>query len=272
MSRLVFFPNKWESGNIRGRQVADAVGGVVNPCAVYKDDVCIFVKTVPSDRLLKHVRRVYIDVVDNIGVFDWLDKHPTAGIIAMGITAAKMLSERFPNHDVVTIPEHHCNFERETIPDVPPRTVGYIGASECIHLSLESLRNAFRKAGLDFIWSHMFVKRRQACDFYKQTQIQISYRVDGLAHRDYMRLKCPLKVFNAASFGIPMVAYPEVSFVDEADGYFLPAYHPEQLIEGVLELVNNPDKYRALAEKGRLAAENYHIDKIAPLYKQLLDR
>lgn len=83
MSRLVFYTNMWASGEIRGRQIAAAVGGVIDAKDVYSDDVLVCIKGVPPDKIIGHVRKVYIDVDDGWALFDVLkrrlDLTPIAG-------------------------------------------------------------------------------------------------------------------------------------------------------------------------------------------------
>ena len=104
MSRLVFFPNQWASGEIRGRQMAFAVDGVVDAKEIFSDDVLIFIKGFPPDRLIEHAKRVYIDVDDGWGLIDVLKKRLDVIPIAASKVGQKYLEEQLGRSDVLMIP------------------------------------------------------------------------------------------------------------------------------------------------------------------------
>ena len=106
--------------------------------------------------------------------------------------------------------------------------------------------------------------RMEVVDFYKQIDIQVVWRPnsDGI-------LRNPLKLINAMSFGVPTVAYQETDFVEELDGYFLPATNIENLIEKINDWVKAPELHERMSRKWITKAEEYHIDNISKLYLKL---
>jgi hypothetical protein len=78
----------------------------------------------------------------------------------------------------------------------------------------------------------------------------------------------PLKLVNGASFGVPTIALYEETF-KELDGYYLPVKTLDEFFVELDKLRNNPVYYAYYSAKLIGKAEEYHIDKIAELYKQL---
>ena len=81
-------------------------------------------------------------------------------------------------------------------------------------------------------------------------------------------LSCPLKITNAASFGVPTIALDEPSF-KEMEGCYIGVTTPEEWLEKLDYLIANPDVYDDMAKTCLEKAEKYHISNIAKLYNQL---
>jgi len=273
MSRLVFFSNAWASGEIRARQVASRLGAyaVVDPDTVYSDDVCIFVKGYPHDEILSGVSKVYVDVVDSYATIPWLRSHPSAGAIAISHKGGEYLSNALNKH-VPVIVEHHCNFERMRKVLVEPKVVGYVGELELFHIDVDTVKYQLSTIGMEFVYLDKFKCRKDVCDFYHKIDVQLTFRrdTDGYGKTTGM-LKNPLKLANAGSFGIPTVCYPEVTYVDEWDGYFMPAHNVDAILYWLDMLKQKPDMYADMSDKVFTHAEKYHIDNVAPMYLRLLD-
>ena len=142
--------------------------------------------------------------------------------------------------------------------------MGFIGFPKySFRHPLDDIRNGLAKLGLDFVEKTTFNHRNGVNWFYKNVDIQIVWRPYADEFRN------PLKLSNAGSYGIPTVAYPEESFVSEYNGCFIPATSIDELIIKVKELKDNPDLYDNMAKKVMTRAENYHIEHIAKLYKEL---
>ncbi|MFK5282474.1 hypothetical protein ACI3PL_23225, partial [Lacticaseibacillus paracasei] len=61
--------------------------------------------------------------------------------------------------------------------------------------------------GLEWRFCNHYSKRRYVVDFYKEIDIQISFRPHH--PRGIILHMNPLKLSNAGSFGIPTVGFPE---------------------------------------------------------------
>jgi hypothetical protein len=82
-------------------------------------------------------------------------------------------------------------------------------------------------------------------------------------------LKNPNKLFNAGSFGIPTVAYPELNFENEWKGYYLPANTMVEMIKSLRMLQKDSSFYKTISDRVLIKAEGTHIEKIAKLYENL---
>ena len=87
-------------------------------------------------------------------------------------------------------------------------------------------------------------------------------------------LSNPLKIVNAASFGIPTIALDEPAFKEFGDiendlKYYLPVLGLTNFLDELDNLIESPDTYKLFSEKCLEKAEEYHISNIAKLYKEL---
>jgi len=111
-----------------------------------------------------------------------------------------------------------------------------------------------------------FFTRQDIVNFYQDIAIQIVWR----PYIDEKRIKLfnPLKLVNAASFGIPTIALEERAFV-EMKGYYFPVGTIEEFIAQLDELQTSPTLYEDYAQRCIQKSENYHIDNISRMYQQL---
>lgn len=272
MSRLIFYPNEWASGEIRGRQMAAVVGGVVDANEVHSDDVLIFIKGLPSSRIVNHVRKVYIDVDDGWGLLDVLKTRLEVTPIAASRVGQKYLQEQLGRDDVLLIPGHHCNFERDVKVVGVIKTAGFIGYPENLQLGIDELYRRLGGVGINFVAKTDAKSREDVCNFYKSIDIQICFRKKSEMN-PVPELRDPLKLINAGSFGIPTVAYPEPTYADEFNGCFVPVQSLYEVISACeyLSCVGCLPDYNDISMRARCRAEHYHIDHIAPLFRGLLD-
>ena len=263
MRDLSFFFRPYGAGEIDGRQVGEFLRAKINPASGYQDDVCIYVKCQPPEHLPEHS---YVNIVDGVGLIGWLLRHPKVGVIATSKVAQEYLSNAI-DRDIEFIPEHHCNYERAKRNRKEIATVGMIGNVKGFDCGLEYAKERFNDIGMEFIWKSDYVNRFDVVNFYKQIDIQVNWRphVKGI----HAKLHNPLKLANAASFGIPTVAYPEENYVKEFSGYFLAPGRIEDLFDDVMILKNQPEYYQAYSGLLLNKAEQYHIENVAKLYRRL---
>jgi len=269
-----FFFGQGGAGACRGRQMAQKLGGKINPKIDYRDDICIFVKKILQDRLPLPTHS-YLDVNDSPRAYEYIRDHPDTkiGIIADSGIIYKFLKKELKRNDIYLIKHHHCNFERWVRPDRPVKTVGIMGSIIAFQYPLDKIRRDLKIIGLELkyepdYWAFYKDKREKVVKFYKNIDIQIAWRPKAWSPR-FEPFRRPLKLINAGSFGIPTVAYPEPSYVDEFDGYYLPALKIDQLIESVKKLKDYPGFYKVIVDRAIKKSEEYHIDNISKLYLNL---
>ena len=271
-----FFYKPGGSGYIRGFQMANYLGGKHNPTEGYENDICIYVKILPPENYPKHT---YYDVDDSVKAVPWLKTHTDTGIIGISLTACEYLQNTLKRDDIIFIPHQHVNFERWVRPlDRPVTNVGIIGSVTAFQYPIDDLREKLRDVGLtlsyepDYWVTYRSTAQREMrlniVDFHKTMDIQVVWRPHGFsASQDPLRN--PNKLGNASSFGIPTVAFPEVDYVDEWGGYFIEAWSIDQLISKCKRLKDDPAYYSFYANKALQRAEQYHIEKIARIYRKL---
>ena len=257
---LSFFANRNGSGEIRGRQIAAYLGARLNPTDDYEDDVCVWVKRQPPE---DHPPRTYLDIVDAQERIAWLKHHPEVGVIASSASGVAYL-ERLGLRSVVLIPQHHANIDRiRKAGSMYPLRVGVVGGAA-------SMPEPFRQALSDALAGSLNTRRptvqRYECRTrgeviaaYEQIDVQVVWR--GIQRP----LKNPLKIINAASFGIPTIALPEVGYEEVADFYW-----PARSVREVLAIIEALTVNGWNAERLIAMSEAYHIEPIGRLYEEIL--
>ena len=252
----------WGQIEVRGRQVAERLGGKFNPIEGFEDDICIFVGSRPR---IERPLRTFLDPGEKRLQLHYIAHYKEIRVISWSNAQFARLKYLYPNRPIYLIPQHHCNFEHEQRPDRPIVKVGVVGPHTSVYHPLEDLRARLENVGLQFHLTATPRNQREAANAYKELDIQLVFRniLPGLEYRS------PLKVINAGSFGIPTVAFPEPAFEMEVKGTYLPAETIDELIEGARALSTNPSLYRKYADAARATATEYHIDKIIPHYRKL---
>jgi len=255
--RFVFHRRGGGSGEIRGRQMAEHFKARLNPPEWnYDFDIHIWVKQEPADLSLPGAH--FLDVLDEHRRIPWLLEHPECGVIASSATGHEYLARVLGRDDVHLIPQHHVNAERVRRDRDEIKVAGVVGGPGAIQCDVEELRRVLAALGLEFRWLRRFRNPSEIVDFYAGLDVQIVWR------KQDRPLKNPLKIINAASFGIPTVGHPEVAY-REVEGYYWPVTDLGEL-PGVIERLRGGFDAQRLADK----AEEYHIENVAPLYGGLL--
>lgn len=273
---ISFFYSRGGSGYIRGKQMAEYLGGKENPTEGYENDTCIYVKIIPPEN---HPIHSYSDVDDAPKAAEHLKTHPELGIIAISETSKDYLEKLLSRNDVVFIPHQHCNFERRIRPDREVKTVGIIGSKiTAFQYPVEPFRKELKKMGLELKFEQDYWNtykstpdremRLNVADFYNTLDIQLGWR-PRVIFRSMGPFQNPNKLGNASSFGIPTVAYPEPSYEREWDGCFVPANTIGEMLIQIKRLKDDPLFYKDIANKALLRSEDYHIDQVSKLYLNL---
>jgi hypothetical protein len=252
------------SSLIRGEQIAEYLHAKLNPENGYENDVCVYVKPGIDRKTGKpfatFAKKTYIDIIDNKRYIQWLREYPELSGIVTSEYCYDFLKDEMKDR-ITFIPQQHCNFERFVRSKKEITTVGIIGTPSAFQYSILDTRERLERIGLQLLTKSDYTTREDVANFYKNTDIQIVwYYVLDL-------LKNPLKIINAASFGIPTVGFPHRSY-KEVEGYYTPVRSINQLFAEV-EKLKNPENYARATKNLLPMAEKYHISKIAEKYAQL---
>lgn len=270
MSNISFFKGQSSrflgSMAIRADQIAERLGAKVDPKEGFENDVCIYIKHTPAEIISE---KTYIDIIDfHPQLIAWMKENPSAKVISVSNMAKEYLANELKRDDIIFLPQHHCNYLRETRQDKEVKVAGIIGSRRACEYDIERLREEIEEIGMELLCNYYPKSRESVVDFYKNIDIQIAYRPIR-ASKIKGRLFSSLKIANACSFGIPTVAFPEAVFIDEFDCCFIPASSPSELISGIKRLKENRQLYEELSVTGKQESEKYHIDHIKELYEKL---
>jgi len=247
------------SSLIRGDQIAEYLGAKLNPTEGYENDTCIYVK--PNEhQILRMKAGSWVDVIDAFYLLRLLKKRPEIGVIFTSQYHYEMFNGRIPNKTIL-IPHHHCNLDREIRTKDKIDTVGYIGSIRGIDLSIPETTKRFKEMGMNFITKYDFRGREDSVDFYKQIDIQLVWKPEDCPGHT------PMKVINAAAYGIPSVSKHHDHY-KEIEGF----YDAVPDVEGIfaeVEKLKDPVYYASWSERLVPEMERYHISNIAKLYEKL---
>jgi hypothetical protein len=189
-------------------------------------------------------------------------------LLAVSETQYADLARVAPNRQIHLVPQHHCNFECELRPaDKPVRRVGCIGGDSAVQWPHYAIERMLGEVGLEWEFCSSYHRRKRILEFYRRIDIQISWRPTHA--RGLVLHMNPLKLSNAGSFGIPTVAFPEPAYMQEWPKACVYADTITVLIAQVRMLAEDPAWYAEMAQRARERAADYHIDRIADLYRQL---
>jgi hypothetical protein len=242
---------------IRGEQIAKQLGAKYNPVDGYQNDICVYVK---GRNLAEMPDGSYIDILDSWFIPRRAGGYPNLKIITASTPTFQNVATRL-GANCVLIPQHHCNFDREVRGRKAIEVVGYIGSKSAFSLPVDEISSRLNDLGLKFVTSFSYKSREEVVEFYRNIDIQICWdEVDTIWRQ-------PLKLANAASFGIPTVANRHIGWED-FDGIYVAVSTVDELIKQV-GLLRDACSYAMCFDWLVEAAEKYHIENIAKLYKEL---
>ena len=250
------------SSIIRADQICEATGAKLNPKTGYAQDVCIYVKPDIGPDFKFEGKKPYLDVIDGYYYVQTLRDNPKVGAIVCSESDYFWLAGQNIPNKIVLIPQHHCNYKREIRKRKEIKTVGVIGTKKAFSYLPPELALLLKARGMELMQFSQFFTRQDIIHFYKQIDIQIVWR----PYRK--KLANPLKIVNAASFGIPTIALDETYFKEVAKCY-IGVNNFSQFLSELDRLRSSPVLYKAYSGFCIAKAENYHIEKIANLYKKL---
>lgn len=253
---------------IRGEQVAKYLEGKYNPTSGYERDILIYLKPKTLDTISDGS---YVDFSDaETYLISLLLNRPKIKVITSNLTSFEFLKKKLGN-EVFLIPEHHCNFERIKRTRKKITIAGIITNPSPLSYEIgQAVRKALKKAGFELIECYDWKNRQDVVDFYQKIDFQIVplfSNYDNVMFNDKSPVRHPTKIINGASFGIPSIAAWKAGYKEFEDNY-IPVKTMEDLVQEAEEL-KKPNSYNSLAQKIIKAAEPYHIENIAKLYRQL---
>lgn len=252
------------SSIIRADQIAEVLGARLNPSSDYQNDICIYVKPNPDSNgeYKFEGKAAYLDIIDEISYTKILEKHPKVGIIVLSERDFINVSTLGLKNKIYLIPQQHCNFNHELRTRKKITTAGIIGNSKAFTFIPADLKPGLTERGIKLLEFSKFFRREDIIDFYKKIDIQIVWR-------PYKKtLANSLKIVNAASFGIPTIALDESHFKDLGNCY-IGVNRLDQLFSELDLLIKYPARYEAFSNLCLKKAEEFHIEKIADLYRSL---
>ena len=241
--------NNLTGTRVRGTEMAEYLGESVNGD---RKGVVIHVK--PPD--LDNVKDgEWVDMSDGGFLYESLKARPNINVIML--TQHVKETVILPNKTVM-IPQQHLNWDREKREDREIKVCGYIGPpSEHARRYYKSLFSQIK--GWEVVLCFDANSKEDAINFYKK----IDLLVVGSMHR-FEPFKSPTKLINAASFGIPSIAYQVLGY-KEFEGFYVPMNN----LGEQADKFKDPTYYKEWSDKVMAKAEEYHISKIAELYKCL---
>ncbi len=251
------------SSMIRGDQIADNIGARLNPESGYENDVTIYVKPYvrKGNDFKFEGKKAYLDIIDGHNLGNLAMAHPEVSVIVCSQSDHEIMRGVITN-EIVVIPQHHCNFENVQRERNGVTRIGMIGTRGAWDFLPENLEEELSKRGIELLKFSDFFSREDIIEFYKKIDLQIVWR-------PYKKLLSnPLKIVNAASFGIPTVALDEPVF-KEVEGCYMPVQDLRGLLSAVETLRDYSSTYNDYAKRCMEKADLYHIDEIGKLYKQL---
>jgi len=245
------------SSRVRGEEIAEYLGVKLNK---ERGDVNIFVKPYSLNEVKDGD---WVDFLDGGKYFELLKERPKVNVIAGSLRSYEWLKDNLRNK-IVLIPSHHLNFQRLHRKRKNKISGGYIGSpSPLAYKMYEEVRLRFEKIGMGFHTCFNYKLRDDAVNLFLKTDIFVIADFSP----DYNPHKIPTKIINAASFGIPTIAFPLEGY-KEVEGYYIHAHNLDEVISEA-EKLKNIDYYRGWSRSVLRMAEGYHISKIAELYKKL---
>lgn len=249
------------SSRIRGDEIAEYLDTRLNPTSGYENDVRIYVKPKSLDIVRDGD---WVDFLDSTGGFSALLKdRPKIKVIAASQCSYDCLKEYLTN-EIVLIPSHHINQERIKRARKEVSVGGYIGSPSPVAFRMyDEIGTRLKEVGFEFVTCFNFKTKQDAIDLYRQIDLFI---IGDWVGNDSPH-KIPTKIINAASFGIPSIAYPLRGY-KEIEGNYVQARNISELLVEV-EKFKNRDYYNEWSNKVVAMAEKYHISVIAGLYQKL---
>jgi hypothetical protein len=251
------------SSRIRAEEMSAYLGAKLNPKDGYDKDVCIHVK--PRD--FSKVRDGdWVDILDGSNLIYSLRSRPKVKVISASTCQYEYLKLILPN-ELVLIPSHHVNHDNVRRERTEICIGGYTGVPSPAGFALyEDIAKRIKPSGFDFKTCWDYKTRQDAVNFYKNIDVFIYAEWIG----GDSPFKIPTKMMNAGSFGVPAISISEKDLQGnkEIEGYYT-RINNVNMLPSVIGKFKDPVYYKEMSDRALKKSEDYHISKIAELYKKL---
>jgi len=245
------------TSRVRGDEITNYLKGKRNPPE--PEGVCIYLKPRNLDKVKDGW---YVDFLDGGVRYGDLAKRPKIKVIAASEASYEELKAKIPN-PVVLIPCHHINHERAKRTRTEVTTCGYIGSPSPLATKIyEEIAQELKQIGFEFTTCFNYHTREDAVSLYMGIDLFVIAPWD-----DKNIHKIPTKIINAASFGIPTIAYPMAGY-KEIEDYYVKAMSNKEIVEQAM-LFKDKEYYQKWVDKILPMAEKYHIENIIKLYQEI---
>jgi glycosyltransferase involved in cell wall biosynthesis len=177
------------------------------------------------------------------------------------------------NHQSVIVTPHHV-VSNDIIPknniEKIPKKVGYLGVQNQIH-QIDKIRNFCKDNNLDFVSTDL--KTKEECvEFLKDIDIGIVFLEENDRTQYVLKYKPSVKLINFQAMGIPSVCSPYESFKECAPPTsYICSDDIDKTLDSIKMLKNNTDLRNSIYENGLKNAENYTLEKVVKIYKEICD-
>lgn len=281
------------SGEIRGRQIAEALGGTACFVDVHKPDwnaikqnkVALFVRTWNSHlarELTSKGYKVGYEVGDmpvgdavfrNAEVEDLRAyAHPECDFFVVNNHVQLGDMAQVMNKDVYVIPHHTVNYKKHTNPLRKAQRVGYVGLPEQLSAK-DDIDALCKKMGIEFVSIHPNT-REECVEIFKTIDVGVVFAEGNAGIRPRVaelmkRYKPNTKLSNFQSFGIRTVCTPYESYL-EFGGNASRFEHDRDGMLWSLEMLIEGSSLSALEREHAITVgERFHIDEVIKLYRKM---
>jgi hypothetical protein len=282
------------SGEIRGRQVAQALGGsarfvdVHNPDwnVIQQNEIVLFVRTWEGNLARELKRRGYIigyEVADmpvgdavfrNAEVSDLSAyAHPECDFFVVNnhVQLGDMAS--VCSKPCYVIPHHSTNVSGKAAPfRTKPERVGYVGLPEQLS-GRNELETLCKKYDVQFVSVHP--NTREECDeVFRSLDIGVVFAESDSTMRPRVvelmrRYKPNTKLSNFQAYGIPTICIPYESYKEHGGDACIFIETKEEMLQALEKLLINHSLRLVESYKAYTIGKHFHIDEILKIYHKM---
>lgn len=283
------------SGEIRGRQVAQALGGsarfvdVHNPnwSIIQQNEIVLFVRTWEGNLARELKRRGYIigyEVADmpvgdavfrNAEVSDLSAyAHPECDFFVVNNHMQLGDMATVCSKPCYVIPHHSTNVGGQAAPfRTKPERVGYVGLPEQLS-GRNELETLCKKYDVQFVSVHP--NTREECDeVFRSLDIGVVFAESDSTMRPRVvelmrRYKPNTKLSNFQAYGIPTICIPYESYKEHGGDACIFIETKEEMLQALEKLLINHSLRLVESYKAYMIGKHFHIDEILKIYRKMV--